>query len=260
MLVGYTAVDDARAGVWSGIAEALLRRVGGHGLLWGWLYNNRAVRAAHAGRAREALAEARRALDAKEKVLEPGHPDIGISVGNIAVYLDDSGEGAEAVGYARRALEIAEAGFGPEHPRTAVMLTNYSEYLGRAGSWREAVATAARAVAIFEREADPNGVYLFVSLAVLGAAHLGAGDVARALPVLERANAIGTPAGALGPQRAHARFALARALAQAGREPARAATLAATARDDYRSAPPTPAIERELTAIGTWLDAHASAL
>ena len=257
MLVGYTAVDHARAGIWSGIAEALLRRVGGHGLLWGWLYNNRAVREAAAGHVREALAEARRSLAAKEKVLEPGHPDVGISVGNIAVYLDDLGEGAEAVGYARRAVELAEAGFGPEHPRTAMMLTNYSEYLARGGSWRQAVDAAARAVAIFERETDPNGVYVFVSLAVLGAAHLGAGDVGRALPLLERANAIDAP-GALGPQRGQVRFALARALADAGREPARASTLAAAARDDYRSAPPTPAIERELATIAAWLDAHSA--
>jgi serine/threonine protein kinase/tetratricopeptide (TPR) repeat protein len=233
LLVGYAALDFARAGVWSGIAEALLRRVGGHELLWGWLYNNRAVRAAAAGRAREALDFARRALAAKEKVLEPGHPDIGISVGNVAVYLDELGEAAEAVAHARRAAEIAEAGFGPEHPRTAIMLTNYGEFLGRAGSWREAVEAAARAVAIFEREADPNGVFLFVSLAVLGAAHLGAGDVDRALPVLERADAIGAPPGAVVAQRAQAQFALARALASRPgrrRSPPRRATATAAHR------------------------------
>jgi serine/threonine protein kinase len=260
LLVGYAALDYARAGIWSGIAEALLRRVGGHELLWAWLYNNRAVRQAAGGHLREGLAEARRALSAKEKVLAPGHPDIGISVANVAVYLDDLGETAEAVSNGQRAVEIAEGGFGPEHPRTALMLTNYGEFLGRAGRWGEAVEAARRALAIFEREAHPSGVFLFVSIAVLGTAHLGAGDVERALELLERANAIGAPPGAVIAQRAQARFALARALDRAGRDPARAAALAAAARDEYRSAPATPGIERELGAIAAWLDARTPAV
>jgi len=52
---GYGELKIEAAEVWSRIAEALLRRIGGHDLLWGWLFTNRACIRAKQGRIIEAL-------------------------------------------------------------------------------------------------------------------------------------------------------------------------------------------------------------
>ncbi|HEY5088597.1 MAG TPA: tetratricopeptide repeat protein, partial [Polyangia bacterium] len=194
-----------------------------------------------------------------EKALGIDHPDVGFSVGNIAVYHDELGQLAEAVVHGGRAVEIVERGLGPDHPRVALFLSNYSEYLARSGRWDEATVAAARALAIFEREADPDGVYVFVSLTALGTAHLGAGRIDEALPLLERANRLGDARAPTIAYRGQVRFALARALVAAGREQTRGVALATAAQQDYALSPPTPTNERELATIAAWLDARAVA-
>ena len=255
---GYGEPKIEAAEVWSRIAEALLRRIGGHDLLWGWLFTNRAVIRAKQGRIIEALEDARLSLGAKEKALGADHPDVGFSVGNIAVYHDELGQLAEAVAHGGRAVEIVERGLGPDHPRVALFLSNYSEYLARSGRWDEATVAAARALAIFEREADPDGMYVFVSLTALGMARLGAGRIDEALPLLERANRLGDARAPTIAYRGQVRFALARALVGAGREQSRGVALAATAQQDYAQSPPTPTNQRELATIAAWLDARAA--
>jgi eukaryotic-like serine/threonine-protein kinase len=260
LIVGYEAsrgTDAQVAEIWIRIGEALLRGMGGHDLLWGWFFNNRAMARAKQGRVAEALEDARRALGAKEKALGPDHPDVGLSIGNLAVYYDDLDQLAEAVVHGGRAVEIVGLGLGPDHPRTALILSNYSEFLARDGQWDAATAAAARAVAIFEREADNEGLFVFLSLTALGSAHLGAGRIDEALPILERANRIGESVYAPTiSYRARARFALARALLAADREPARAMALAKSAENDLVQSPLTPTIERELAAVASWMFAN----
>jgi tetratricopeptide (TPR) repeat protein len=264
LLIGHATLGAAQtefhaAEVWCRLAEALLRRIGGHDLLWGWLFTNRAGLRAKRGRIVDALEDARLSVEAKEKALGPEQPDIGISLCNVAVYLDELGDLAGAVQEGARALEIVERGFGPDHPRTALVLSNYSEYLARSGRWDEAADAAARALAVFEREADPEGIFAFVSLASLGTAHLGAGRRDQALPILERASRIGEKSAPSVAYLAQARFALARALweTEGGRE--RALVLAGAARRDFRNSQPTPSTERELAAVEAWLDARQAA-
>jgi serine/threonine protein kinase/tetratricopeptide (TPR) repeat protein len=252
-LVGYTWTRLEVSEVWSRIAEALLRRIGGHDRLWGWLHTNRALVQSRHGRVEEALANEHRAVAAKEKALGPDDPDVGISVGNLAVYLDDLGRLSEAIEVARRAVELVERGVGPDHPRTGIGLANLAEFLGRAERWDDAVTYGERALAIFEREARQDGLLVFIAATVVGIAYLGAGQSEPALAVLERADRIGDAHAPSPVFRAQARFALARALSAAGREPARAEALARTARAEYAGAPSTPAVRRELAAIDAWL-------
>ena len=260
LLVGHGSYGgDGQAEAWCRIAEALLRRIGGHDLLWGWLFTNRSGLRAKQGRIRDALEDSRLSLAAKERALGPDQPDVGISLCNIAVQLDELGELAEAVAYGGRALEIAERGFGSDHPRTALISSNYSEYLAHSGRWDEATDAAARALAIFEREADPEGMFIFVSLTALGTAHLGAGRTDQALPLLERANRIVETSAPSVAYRARARFALGRALWEVGGERPRALALATAAREDYARAQPTPTTERELAVVEAWLAAHPAA-
>jgi eukaryotic-like serine/threonine-protein kinase len=259
LLVGHAATHKARleaAEAWSRIAEALLRRIGGHDLLWGWLLTGRSELRTKQGRLVEALEDARQSLGAKERALGPDQPDLGISLNNVAVILDELGQLDEAVEHGRRAVELVERGFGPDHPRTALLLSNYSEYLVRCGRCDEAVEAAERALAVFEREADLEGVFVFVCLIALGNAHLAAGRVVVALPILERAERIGDTGAPTLAYRALARFTLARALQQAGSDSARALSLAQTAEREYRTSPAIPITERNLAAIATWLQTH----
>ncbi len=115
-LIGFMATRSELGELWGRLAEALLRRIGGHDKMWGWMYTNRAMVRARQGRLEEALADERLAVAAKEKVLGPEHYDVGVSLGNIAVYLDDLGRLAEAIDTIRRAAEIVERGLGPDHP------------------------------------------------------------------------------------------------------------------------------------------------
>ena len=255
LLVGHATYGGERlAEAWCRIAEALLRRIGGHDLLWGWLFTNRSVLRAKQGRTLEALEDSRLSLAAKERALGPDQPDVGISLCNIAVHLDELGQLSEAVAYGGRALEIAERGFGSDHPRTALVLSNHSEYLARSGRWDEATNAAARALAIFEREADPQGMFAFVSLTALGTAHLGAGRTDEALPILERANRIAESSAPTVAYRAKARFALGRALWKIEHERPRAVALAKAARQDYERSQQTPTTERELAIVDAWLE------
>ena len=257
LLVGHSSTRFEAAEVWSGLAEALLRRIGGHDRLWGWLYTNRSGLRTLQGRAEEALADEHRAVEAKEKALGPEDPDVGISIGNLAVCLDNLGRLSEAIEYARRGAAIVEAGLGPDHPRTGVMLTNLGEFLARAGRWGEATVYAERGLAIFERETETDGLFIFAAATALGLAHLGAGRVETALELLVRADRMGETHAPTPAFRAQTRFALARARWEAGKDRPGAEALARIARQEYAASPTTPAIRRELAAIDDWLGARA---
>jgi tetratricopeptide (TPR) repeat protein len=244
---------------WSRLAEALLSRIGGHERLWSWLYSHRGLVQKRRGALEEGLENEQRALATKAEALGSDHPDVGISLGNIAVYLDELGRLSDAIEYVRRAKRVMERALGPDHPGTAIPLANLAEILGRAEQWEEAVAHGARALAIFERESREDGSHVLFACVVLGAAYLGAGRFEEALIALERAEGIAekhAPAPAVGAQ---LRFALARALRASGREPARADALARAARQEYAGMPATAALTRELTIIEAWLAAPAVA-
>jgi tetratricopeptide (TPR) repeat protein len=257
-IVGHHQGRFDAAEIWSRLAETLLRRMGGHDQLWGWLLNNRAAAREAQGRLVEALDDARRAVAAKEKALGPDDPDLGLSLGNVGIYLAQVGDLAPAVDYAERAVRIIEGSLGPDHPHTATALTNHGELLAQIGRYEEALVAATRSLAIFERETDPDGRYVAYPLLVLGLSHLGVGRVAEALPILERATRIRDVAESLPHRRAEVRFALARALWEAGCERPRAVALAERAREEYESSPSTPATRRELAAIDRWLEARVA--
>ena len=258
-IVGWGQSRPDLAEFWSRLAEALLVRMGGHDLLWGWLYQNRAGMRDSQGRLTEALADARAAVAAKEKVLEPNHPDLGLSISSIAIYLEGLGDLTQAVEYGCRAVKIVEDGLGPDHPRTALVLSNCGELLARAERFDEAGEVGARALTIYERETDPEGIFVTYPLLTVGLSHLGAGRVEQALPVLERANRIRDAKESTPAKRGEVRFALARALWEGGHDRARALALAHRARDEYRESHATPATERDLATITGWLASHPAA-
>jgi len=240
--------------IWSRHAENALARMGGQELIRGWLLNNRGAMRATQGRLQEAVADHQLAIAAKQKALGPEDPDVSLSMSNIAICLDELGDITSAADYAERAVRIMEATLGLDHPKAAIPLTNYAELLVRLGRHAEAHQPAERALAVFERESDPDGLFVTYPLITLGLACVALGRFEEALPPLERAARIRDAKESAPAKRAEAHFALACALAGAGRDPDRARALASAARDEYRASPATPATERHLTEIDRWLD------
>jgi tetratricopeptide (TPR) repeat protein len=257
LVVGYypgAGKTEASAGavdVLCSLAESLLRRIGGHDRLWGWFFTGRSGVFRGRGRLEEALADVRAGLAAKEKVLAPDDPDVGISLGAISVILDDLGRLEEALDFGDRAVRVLEAGLGPTHPRAAWAQLNQSEYLSRAGRWREAVELATRALRVFENEGSP--LFRFGAQLALGIAYLGCGRSAEALPLLERAEQAAAEYAPSPSYRAQARFALARALGTTPEQRRRAVDLATSARHEYATSPETPTTRHEIGVIDAWL-------
>jgi len=66
----------------------------------------------------------KRALDIRERVLPPDHPDISMSLNNLAVIYKHQGRFDEAEPLFIRALAIRDKAFGQEHPETGVVMHN----------------------------------------------------------------------------------------------------------------------------------------
>jgi serine/threonine protein kinase len=245
--------------IWARHAETLLRRMGGQEYLWGWLYNNRGAMRERQGRLTDAVEDARRAVAAKEKVHGPDSAEVGMSLGNVAINLEQLGDVEAAVQTMGRAFRILETCLGPEHPRTAILLSNYGEILNRLGRFEEAARMCARAIAIFEGESAPDGVMLSYPLTALGLAYLGAGQAARALPVLERAAEIRDEKENKSTCLGEVHFALACALAETGTELPRARALTLRARQEYTREAPNPVTKWALAQIDFWLEVNGGA-
>jgi serine/threonine protein kinase len=252
-VTGETQLRYEVAEIWSRHAETILRRVGGHDTLWGWLFNNRGAVREKQGRLAEALDDARRAVAAKEKAGGVDSPDVALSNANVSLYLAQLGRTEEALPYVERAIRALESSLGPEHPRNSFVLLNYAELLNELGRFSEARQSCQRSLAIFERQIGPADLHLAYPLTALGLAYLGEGKTTDALSVLERAAAI-RDAKETNPARlGEVHFALARALLAVGQDLPRARALTVRARDEYARALPVPIVERELATIAASL-------
>jgi len=248
------------AEIWAQLAETRLRRMGGRDDLWGWLYNNRGAMRERQGRLQEAIEDARRAVAAKEKFHGTDSTEVGLSLGNIALYMTATGDLANALTYMQRGISAVEADAGPDHPRIGVLLSNYAEILNQLGRFPEAREMARRSLAIFERESSLDGAMLTYPLTALGLGYLGEGLAEEALAPLERAVQIRDRKEKRPAILGEIHFALARALELAGREAPRARALALAARAEYASDAPSEASQRWVAQIDAWLAADARAV
>ncbi len=247
------------AEIWSRFAETMLRRMGGHDSLLGWLFNNRGAMRSRQGRLSEALADGQAAVAAKERVGGPDSPDVAQSLGNIANWLAQLGQAEEALPLIERTVRIMESTLGADHPRGAVMLSNYGEVLNELGRFTHAEEVARRALVVFEREFGMDDLLVTYPLTALGVACIGVAKVTEALVILERAVAL-CEAKETDPARlGEVHFALARAVAASGLDKARARTLADRAGGEYGKAARIPAVARELGRIEQFKIAQASA-
>ncbi|CAM9285208.1 unnamed protein product, partial [Ectocarpus sp. 13 AM-2016] len=66
-----------------------------------------------------------------EKVLGPEHPDVALSLNNLAVFLEGQGKYSEAEPLFEQSLTMREKMLGPEHPHVAYSLSNQARLLQR---------------------------------------------------------------------------------------------------------------------------------
>ena len=76
------------------------------------------------GRYAEAEPLYKRALAIREKALGPDHPDVALSLNNLAFLYDKQGRYADAEPLYKRSLAISEKALGPDHPDVATSLNN----------------------------------------------------------------------------------------------------------------------------------------
>ena len=183
------------------------------------------------------------------------HPSVAVALNNLGEVQMRRGQLAEAQASYTRAHAIFVAGLGAQHPNVGITLNNLGDALQREGQAVAAEELYLRALAIFSAGFGEQASPLAYPLTGLGEALLAQGRGAEARERLERAlmlRDVGSPV-----ELARTRFALARALWSATREPAdrgRARELAGLARDDLHSAGPSSA--RELREVLAWLAVH----
>jgi tetratricopeptide (TPR) repeat protein len=129
----------------------------------------------------------RRALEARERVLGPEHPDTVASVNNLAVLLNSQGDYAAAEPLSRRALEARERVLGPEHPDILNSVNNLAYLLYRKGDYTAAEPLYRRALEARERVLGPDHPDRVAAVNNLAPLLYCYGDYAAADPLYRRA-------------------------------------------------------------------------
>ena len=254
-VVGYMLARPDVGETWSRYADAVLKRMGGHERLQSWLLNGLGTVYETQGRLPEALKAGESALALKQKVLPADHPDIGLSMGNLANWLGLLGRNQEALAYGDRSVAILEKGFGVNHPEVAIPLLNRGEILNALGRPQEARASFERAKTIWERELGPEHSNLGYVLTGIGLSYLIQGDAAAAVAPLERAYKIREAKENIPARRADTQFALARALWDSKRDRRWARVLADNAKATYAAAN----AKDKVVEVETWIAGLAAA-
>jgi tetratricopeptide (TPR) repeat protein len=134
-----------------------------------------------------ALAEA---LSIRERLLNPDHRDVAVSLNNLALLYRDQGHLAEAEPLLKRTLAIDEKVFGPEHPNVAISLNNLAVLYNDQGRLVEAEPLYQRALAIREKVLGPQHPNVATTLNNLAGLYQDLGRLADAEPLFQRALAI----------------------------------------------------------------------
>ena len=151
----------------------------------------------HQGDPQAAKSHHQRALEIRDEVLGPDHPDVASSVLSLGNVCSIQGDHDNARVHYQRALAILEKALGPDHPDTAYGLANLGSALSNLGDHDQALAHFQRALTILEKALGPDHPDVATSLNNLGNVVADLGDLDQARVHYERALAIWQKA--LGP-------------------------------------------------------------
>jgi CHAT domain-containing protein/tetratricopeptide (TPR) repeat protein len=125
-----------------------------------------------------------------EAALGPDHPDVAMSLANLAGLYQDRGAHAKAEPLLIRARAIVERTYGAIHPRVAEILNSLGSLYQAQGAYGEAESLYTRALAVREQLLPPTHPQLARSLNNLAALYQQQGRYDQAAPLYERALAI----------------------------------------------------------------------
>jgi hypothetical protein len=233
-VTGYIEHDMVKARRWINQAQVFLRRIGGHDLLRAWMLNNIGVALDSNGDREAAAAQLSTSLRIKERILGKDHPDVALSLANLADTLNAIGRSKEALELSSRGIDILVHTFGQNHPRLVAQLAIRADILNNLGRHEEALRDAERALAVQQSAAAPEGNLIY-ALGPLADAELGLGHPARAVAPLDQALRLAEATDVVS-ELPHLRFALARALWDSGRDRRRARSLAIIVAQDMTGA------------------------
>jgi hypothetical protein len=111
----------------------------------------------------------RQALAIRQKALPPGHPDLALSLNNLAATLRGQGKSAEAERLGRQAVAIWHKALPPGHPHLALSLNNLANTLHAQANYAEAEQLHRQALAIWQKALPPGHPDLALSLNNLAA-------------------------------------------------------------------------------------------
>jgi hypothetical protein len=146
--------------------------------------------AAVAGNLSPAYAAWAEAVSLRERLLDPDHPDVAISLTNLASLLRRINRPNEAEPLYRRALAIQEKSYGPDHPAVAIRLDYLAALLRQANRQSEAEPLYRRALAIDEKAYGPDHPAVAFRLDQLAGLLRQANRQGEAEPLYRRALAI----------------------------------------------------------------------
>ncbi len=142
------------------------------------------------GRAADAAACWERALALLRGVHKGDHPDVAISLNNLASILDALDHSAEALPLHQEALAMCRRLFQGDHPAVAKCLTSLAQSLDAAGRSAEALPLKEEALAIYRRLVKGDHPVVASCLNHLAFTLGGLGRPAEALPLLKEALAM----------------------------------------------------------------------
>ena len=186
--------EDAKGG---GTFVLIQRRAGSppsawppHGINEATALDQQVIQHYHQGRYSEAIPLAQRALTFRETALGPDHPDVALSLNNLAELYRVQGRYADAEPLFKRSLAIREKAFGPDHPDVALSLYYLAWLYQSQGRYADAVPLYKRALAIKEKMVGTNHPDVASTLNNLGALYQTQGHYADAEPLFNRSLAI----------------------------------------------------------------------
>jgi serine/threonine protein kinase/tetratricopeptide (TPR) repeat protein len=206
------------------------------------------------GKYHQALAFHRRSFDIKTKVYGTEHPAIAVSLVNLGEDYILIGDLDRAAEHYSRAYKMWEKALGPDHPHLAFALNGQGDVLSRRGRHEAAMQKHLRALAIQEKALKQDHPDFIPTLIGLGQAYLGKKEPARAVAPLERAVRLRLAYPDSPVQLASARFMLARALWESGRDKSQALRVAEQAREHYVR---WGVARKELSSVKAWLAARS---
>jgi tetratricopeptide (TPR) repeat protein len=191
LTVGFRLARHDEGIEWAAHARVYVARLGDTARLSSAsLFNNEAALRRARGEHDEAIRLHEQALELRERILGPEHPDVATSLSNLGLVVSDTGDFAKARDLHQRALAIRERALGPDHPNVASSLDNVGGMARALGEYETARALHERSLGIWERSVGPEHPGVALSLNSLAVVYRRLGDDAAATKAAERSLAI----------------------------------------------------------------------